>query len=564
MFPELPEDLAALDDDALQALHDEFQTAGRTLAAAAKARDAEVLGERTTKDIEDELSAAAEALSKIRAEQDSRKDEEQEFDANLDKLSGVFGADTGDDAEAAEGDGDDEEPAGDDTEDEPAAETASAAAKPARRPLPVAKRHKPVVTETDERGFKSQVRLDQLSVNYGDALDQRGIGEVMHEVVRRGVASPGTKLSVATALFPFPDDRNIGKKDGKQSVDPYDPRIRRALDQTEAIVASGAICAPAEPIYDVPNISVPDRPVRDALTSFQASRGAVIVRGGIQMGDYTDAAGHVTNADNEAGGSLAVKNCMRIVCPNPETVVVDSLYHCIEADNLAARSDPELMAAISAQVMAEQARIADGFLLDRIKHYSNAVTGAGTSGNGGVVVHLAGDVAKEAAAYRSAHRMARGATLQALAPDWLIDAAALDMIKAGQKSENDPTTRAAAEAKVRGVFGVFGVNVSFFIDGSSSPTNGQVFAHWANSTLVGFPATVEWFLFSPGTFTHLDAGSLDLGIVRDSNLNLTNDFQEFAETWENVAFIGVESRVITSTVCPSGTFAAAKDLSAVC
>lgn len=563
MFPELPEDLTTLDDDALQALHDEFQTAGRTLAAAAKARDAEVLGERTTKDIEDELAAAADALSKIRAEQDSRKTEEQEFDANIDKLSGVFGADTGDDTEATEGDGDEEEPAGDDAEDEPAAETASAAAKPARRPLPVAKRHKPVVTETDQRGFRSQVRLDQLSVNYGDHLDERAIGEVLHEVVRRGVATPGTKLSVATALFPFPDERNIGQRDGKQTADPNDPRIRKALDEQGALVASGAICAPAEPIYDVPNVSVAERPVRAALTSFQASRGAVIVRGGIVMGDYADAAGHVTNADNESGGSLAVKNCMRIVCPDPETVVVDSLYTCIEADNLAARSDPELMAAIDSQVRAEQARLADGFLLDRIKFYSNAVTGAGTSGNGGVVVHLMGDVAKQAAAYRSAHRMAPGATLQALFPDWIIDAYTLDQQKAAF-DHPVPTNRAAATAEFRGLLAAFGVNASFFIDGSSNPTNGQVFAHWVNSTLVGFPATVEWFLFSPGTFLHLDAGSLDLGVVRDSTLTSTNDFQIFAETWENVAFVGVDSRVVTSTVCPSGTFAAAKDLSAVC
>lgn len=564
--PQLPEDLTALDDEALENLHDEFQTRGRTLLAAAKARDAEVLGERTQADVDDELTTIATALSTIRAEQKSRKADTDAFDAKLETFEAELGSD---DDETPEEDGDtaetaqDEEPDAEDGDEEPEAETASAATKRTRRPIPLAsKRHQPRETETDERGFRSQIRAEPLSIGYGDQLDQRGIGELLHHAVRR-VATPGQSLTVATALFPFPDDRNLGSADGKQRVDPGEPRIRKALDERGALVASGAICAPAEPIYDVPNISVGERPVRAALTSFQASRGSVIVRGGIQMGDYEDATGHITAENNEAGGSLAVKNCMRIECPDPETVVVDSIYHCIEADNLAAKSDPELMSAITAQVLAEQARLADGFLLDRIKSYSNAVTGIGTSGNGGVLVHLLGDVAKQAAAYRSAHRMARGATLQALFPDWIIDALTLDLMKAAF-DHPVPASRAAAEAEFRGLLAAFGVNASFHIDGSSTASNGQVFAHWANSTLVGFPATVEWFIFAPGTFLHLDAGSLDLGIVRDSNLNATNDFQEFAETWENIAFVGIESRVVTSTICPSGTFALAKDLSAVC
>ncbi len=562
--PELPEDLAALDAEALQALHDEFQTAGRTLLAAAKARDADVLGDRTQVDVEEELAKIGGALTAIRTEQESREADDETFDAKL----GEFEQTLGQEDAAADEKGDDEtsDDEGDEKgdEDEPEAETASAATRPTtRRPIPLAsRRHKPVQLETDERGFRAQVRAEPLSVGYGDQLDERAIGELLHHVVRRGVASPGTKLTVATATFPFPDDRNVGSRDGKQSIDPRDPRIAKALDERNALVASGAICAPPEPIYDVPNVSVAERPVRAALTSFQANRGSVIVRGGIQMGDYEDAVGHITAADNADGGSLAVKNCMRIECPDTTTVVIDSIFQCIEADNLAARSDPELMAAIDAQVRAEQARLADGFLLDRIKTLSNAVTGA-SAGAGGVVYHLLADAAKEAAGYRSAHRMSRGATLQALLPDWIIDAVTLDYMRAAFNT-GDPANRAAAEADLRSKFAAFGINVSFFLDGSSNPTNGQVFAHWVNSTLVGFPATVEWFLFAPNTFTHLDAGSLDLGIVRDSNLNATNDFQVFAETWENVAKIGVESRVITSNVCPNGTFAAGNDLHATC
>jgi hypothetical protein len=62
---------------------------------------------------------------------------------------------------------------------------------------------------------------------------------------------------------------------------------------------------------------------------------------------------------------------------------------------------------------------------------------------------------------------------------------------------------------------------------------------------------VQWFLFPPGSWLFLDGGELDLGIVRDSTLSATNDFESFAETWEAAAFVGSESLAVTSTVCPS-------------
>ena len=49
------------------------------------------------------------------------------------------------------------------------------------------------------------------------------------------------------------------------------------------------------------------------------------------------------------------------------------------------------------------------------------------------------------------------------------------------------------------------------------------------------PAEVAWTLYPQGTFLAMDGGTLDLGIIRDSVLNSTNDFQIFAETFENVS-----------------------------
>jgi hypothetical protein len=50
-----------------------------------------------------------------------------------------------------------------------------------------------------------------------------------------------------------------------------------------------------------------------------------------------------------------------------------------------------------------------------------------------------------------------------------------------------------------------------------------------------FPTTVVWYLFPEGFFQFLDAGRLDLGVVRDSTLDATNDYETFVETFEGVA-----------------------------
>ncbi len=61
-----------------------------------------------------------------------------------------------------------------------------------------------------------------------------------------------------------------------------------------------------------------------------------------------------------------------------------------------------------------------------------------------------------------------------------------------------------------------------------------------------------WFLYVEGTFQFLDGGRLDLGVVRDSLLDATNDYETFVEVFENVAFRGLECYQVQSTIKPSG------------
>ena len=95
-----------------------------------------------------------------------------------------------------------------------------------------------------------------------------------------------------------------------------------------------------------------------------------------------------------------------------------------------------------------------------------------------------------------------------------------------------------------------GVSVIWHLD---TPTgDGQIFGAQGAGALLTYPDTVKWWIYPEGSFLFLDGGTLDLGIVRDSTLNLTNDFQVFFETFEQMAWLGLESLAIASILCPNG------------
>jgi hypothetical protein len=66
-------------------------------------------------------------------------------------------------------------------------------------------------------------------------------------------------------------------------------------------------------------------------------------------------------------------------------------------------------------------------------------------------------------------------------------------------------------------------------------------------------------MFAEGSFLFLDGGTLDLGVIRDSTLVGTNDYKMFVETFEGLAFVGVESLKVVSTISINGARAALRD-----
>jgi len=146
---------------------------------------------------------------------------------------------------------------------------------------------------------------------------------------------------------------------------------------------------------------------------------------------------------------------------------------------------------------------------------------------------------------RSRHRMNPDARLRVLMPAYAQDLLIADLI-------NTQFTRFAYTREgVESLLETMGhVTISWYLDEATGTD--QIFPNQGTGDVLDFPETVVWYMFPEGSFLFLDGGTLELGIVRDSILNNTNDYRIFGESFENVAFVGVESLEVTSTVCPSG------------
>lgn len=324
----------------------------------------------------------------------------------------------------------------------------------------------------------------------------------------------------------------------------------KAVVGDEAITASGGLCAPVTPYYDLMMESETMRPVRDALPRFNAERGGIRFMTPPSLAAVTTAVGRITAAADGLGGTNATKTCQTVACPAQTEVDVAIIFHCLRFGNLGSRAWPEQIDQFTGLTMAAFARVAEIALLDGISAASTAVTGAQV---GGATNTLLGQVVTAAAAQRNRHRMSPERRLRALFPAWSIDLLIVDLLR--QQFDRFEATRAGLVSYLRSL----NIEPSFYVDGNTG--GGQIFGAQAGGALLGFPTTVVWYLFPEGSFLYLDSGTLELGIVRDSTLNSTNDYQIFGESFENVAFLGFESLKVTSTVCATGEVTAPRTLS---
>jgi hypothetical protein len=257
------------------------------------------------------------------------------------------------------------------------------------------------------------------------------------------------------------------------------------------------------------------------------------------------------NAATE-GEPNPVKPCLRVTAGSEVNVYIEAIPLCLTFGNLVSRTYPELVERHTELAMVWHARYAETRLLTRIGALSTSVSAPSELG---AARDIFNQVDQAAAAYRSRHRLDEKAPLRVIFPSWFKNALRVDLTKQLPGDGQDVTFN-LADADINRWFASRNINVTWHIDGEE----GQIFGAQTAGNLLSFPEQVIWYLFAEGTFLFLDGGELDLGLVRDSTLNGTNDYKIFLETFEGVAKVGIEALRVTSELALIGASSGTVDL----
>ncbi len=293
----------------------------------------------------------------------------------------------------------------------------------------------------------------------GQTLTSRDeLAEVTSETLRRIAQDPvnfGRQHVVARARWEYPEDRQLGDS-AVENTSKLDavcahtaPRYNR---HTGALVATGGVCLPTNVDYSVPVWSTADRPLRDGLPQFQATRGGVAYVsspdiGIVDLQGTASGAGLATSVWTEATDASPAgetKPVWEVACGTPQQVYVNAIPTRIGFGNMTARFAPEQTAANTEQAIATAAREAELELLTLMYDSTKQVKPEQYLG---ATRDILASVDLLIAQYRYSHRIPRTASFTAVFPDWARDVIRSDMSRElahdntnGRECSPSPTT----------------------------------------------------------------------------------------------------------------------------
>jgi len=653
----IPEDLATLETEDLQGLHDQAVEIFNAIYGDGEAEltDAEFAT----------LSAVTEQVERLRSEIDTRETAAAERREGMRELAGrVNPADSGDEADP-EGDpegGEDTDPAegsegGEGTQEGdqfagrahrvPLSSLRRRTQRPAARPSGQATTMRELVTAAaDLPGYSNGQGMDWADI--GRAVDRRlaGFNKAQYQAANRAGRAMRQQFGVAAIRRPIPADLMINGNDPAH----VDDVIRRAVDQSRlpggSLVAAGGWCAPSTILYDlleletgdgivsVPEIGIsrggiqfttgPDFAEIYANTGWSYSEGqdiagsysggtnevqTITITGAPTGGSFTltfetlvsdpipwnataaqvaaavteivDAhypGGIVTGAGaNLPAGSVALtfggtladtnvaamtqtssltggttptavvtqttagvigtggKPCYSVTCPDFTEERLDLMGLCISSGLLQQRGYPEVLARTTrGALIAHEHRMA-AEVIRRIAVGSTQVVMP--TSETGTLTPLLSAIELQVEHYRYVHRMSRTQALEAIFPHWVFGAVRRDL---SHRLAVDYL--AVTDAQITAWFSQRGIAAQFvynYQDMSGSASS---------SSATAYPTTVQFLLYSAGTWVKGTSDIITLDTIYDSVNLAQNDFTAlFTEEGFLVAKRGFDSRAVTVT-----------------
>ncbi len=404
--------------------------------------------------------------------------------------------------------------------------------------------------------------------------DRMELARVMADTLQglpRDGASRG-RVVIASARWELPAERKLRGEEAMSNSEKIEAVCglnAPKYDRAGALVATGGICQPVNVDYSVPTWATADRPIRDGLPAFEATRGGIRFVQPPDIAEWLAATGVWTEATDAEPGS-ATKPVVAMTCAAEESVPVEAVCTRIGFGNMQSRFAPEQVAANTEMAMAAAARVAEENLLNLIEAAS--VKKLETAAHLGISRDLIAAVEYARAAYKNIHRVSPTQSFTAILPDYVKDLIRVDLSREQAHSNNsDFNVWEISDEQIDAIFAQRHVNVIWSLDGQKAPTsNNYETQYWGTPAEAkkldellpklagGAKKALVWYFFPEGAVQFLDAGRLDLGVVRDSTLDATNDYECFYETFESIANRGVAHGVwqILSSVEATGGSAA--------
>ena len=460
----------------------------------------------------------------------------------------------------------------------------------------------PVAPSTNEREVVITAAADVPGYSNGQSLDKKGIAIAMHARSRNLSDSKGQAAKFSVASIQSNNEFTIGDHDVADDV------IRASVDSqlkgkdAAALVASGGWCAPSETLYemfgvasddgllDLPAVGVSrgglnvpsfvgidqataglwtwteatDLSGPQAITDLDvaatvasatvAAHGYVtgqtvtITGTGVALLDgsyvinvvdantfsFTTTAADTTNA---TGIVQAIKQCLHIPCPSFMDYRLEAEGLCITNGNLMDRAFPEMGSYfVDLAVKAHYHRLSAAKIA-KIVATATAVTV--TTVPSDIAGDLLNAIDLQVADYRNQFLMGNGTVLDAVFPEWVIEA-----IRSTLAMRAGIDKLAVSNDEIIFYFTVRNIRPQFVAN------YGDLFSVTAATA---WPATTKFLLYPTGGYVFGDGGTLDLGVVRDSVLNATNDFTAaWTEQFYTVIQRGPAAREVTVTTSVNG------------
>lgn len=534
-----PKDLSALSQTDLTALLAQANTAFDTLASQEDIDDA---GVEQLEQLATGIESVTAALNKV-----ATSSKAQAFQDRVSKARASFEANTAPAVEEAVVEVEAEEP---EAKPAPAAKKVSLASVQERAPqIPdnatEAASGLTITAAAPRYGLPTGSRFDSLD-NLVDAFQNHAKAQVT-------TSGAPQFLTVATVHNEF-EEVIDGQSTSLRDIEHMTNKLRSG-DRAEALVAGGGWCAPSETRYDFFNIACEDGMID--LPTFGVQRGGITFPKSPSLADVFT--GTFTNATNpwvwtEADDILAAdgtpeKPCVRVICPEFEEERLECYGICLTAGNLTDSAYPEATRNHLSLLMSAHYHAMNQRYIQKMVSLSTSaieIFKPGVDDKGGSIASdLPDAVALAAQDIRTRFGLCDDDILEVVLPRWAKDAIRGDLAR----RTGDADFLQMSDADINALFTLRRTRVQWVADwqvrGAGFPGH--------SAPIVAWPKVIDFMIYPAGTFVRGNGMTLDLGVVRDSVLNATNDHTAaWTEECHLIAKYGHESRLYRLAVEVSG------------